>query len=177
VNDYLERVRTQLVDTSQVLHARRRRRWPRRGLIASGVVVLVGAPALAATGVWRPPIGDGAGPAPQISEKAPPADQLALLGVLRRPQTAADRGAASQSALQLLNSPSIEGVRTNSVRLLVRSPRDRGVVLVPVVRYAPEAPPLPADTPSRFARPSAGPRSMTLCVCFSSSSTSKRAQA
>ena len=152
MSDYLDRLRDHLVDTSRELHRRRRRRWPRRGGAATAVIVLVGAPALAATGVWRPQIGNGKQPAPRITAEAPPADQLAMLGVLRRPQTAADRSAASRAALRLLGSGSIEGVRTGSVRLLAQSPTDRGIVLVPVARYSRRSPPLPADTPPEIRR-------------------------
>lgn len=152
MSDYLDRVRDQLVDASRELHRRRRRRWPRRGGAVAAVIVLVGAPALAATGVWRPQIGDGKRPAPRITAEAPPADQLAMFGVLRRPQTAADRSAASRTALRLVGTDSIEGVRTNSVRLLAKSPEDRGIVLVPVARYARHRLPLPADTPPAARR-------------------------
>jgi hypothetical protein len=75
-----------------------------------------------------------------------------MLSVLRRPQTEADRGAASQYALQFVDSPSIEGVRTDSIRLLAQSSQDRGIVLVPVTRYVPRTPPLPADTPPEVRR-------------------------
>jgi hypothetical protein len=152
MSDYLDRLRDQLVDASRELHGRRRPHWWRRGGAAAAVVVLVGAPALAATGVWRPQIGDGKQPAPKITAEAPPADQLATFGVLRRPQTALDRSAASRAALRLLNGTSIKGVRTNSVRLLAQSPRDRGIVLVPVARYVPVSPELPADTPPEIRK-------------------------
>ncbi len=147
MSDYLDRVRDQLVGASRELHARRRRRWRLHGGATVAVVAIVAAPALAATGVWRPTLGDGQTPAPKIAADAPPPEQLAMLGVLRRPQTAADRSAASRAALRLLSGASITGVRTNGVRLLAHSPRDRGIVLVPVARYARQSPPLPADTP------------------------------
>jgi hypothetical protein len=152
MSDYLDRLHDQLVDTSRRLHGRRRRRWARRGALTAGVVVLVGAPALAATGVWRPQIGDGNGPAPKITTQGPPADQLAMFGVLRRPQTAADRSSASRAALRLLRGTSVEGVRTGSIRLLARSSRDAGLVLVPVARYTPEKPALPADAPPELRK-------------------------
>jgi hypothetical protein len=149
---YLETLQTQLVDASRRLSSRRRRRWSRRGITAAVVVVVTGAPALAATGVWRPPIGNGRDPAPRATAQAPPSEQLAMLGVLRRPQTDADRGAAPLYALRILSGNSIEGVRTDDIRLLAKSPRDRGLVLVPVAHYAPEPPSLPADTPDATRR-------------------------
>jgi hypothetical protein len=115
--------------------------------VCAALVVLVTPPALAATGVWRPTLGDGDGPAPAISADAPPPDQLAMLGVLRREQTEADRGVATRYALKFVDSPGLKGVRTDSIRLLAQSKADRGVVLVPVERYEPQNPPLPADAP------------------------------
>src|SRR4051794_30089378 len=145
---YLDLLQEQFVAASRELHARKRRRVRRRGAVCAALLVLITPPALAATGVWRPQLGDGKGPAPEIATDQPPPDQLAMLSVLRRPQTDADRGVASQYALKFVDSPSIKGVRTDSIRLLAQSEQDRGIVLVPVARYAPQPlPKLPADTP------------------------------
>lgn len=163
--DYLDTLHDGLVDASRRLSAQRRRRWRRRGGAATALVLVVGAPALAATGVWRPPIGDGREPAPKITAQAPPADQLALLGVLRRPQTAADRGATTLDALRLIGGRSVTGVRTNSIRLLSDSPRNGGLVLVPVARYARPRMPVPADTPPEWReRLNPPPVDDALCV-------------
>ncbi len=162
MSDYLDSLQRRLVDASARLSAERRRRRRRR-FAGRGVVVLVaGAPALAATGVWRPPLGDGESAAPRITADSPPADQLALLGVLRRPQTAADRSEPTLEALKFIGV-GVDGVRTDSVRLLAAGGPDKGIVLVPVERYQLRMPTLPADSPpelkARFA-----PRRDGLCL-------------
>ncbi len=142
---YLDTLQEQFVAASRELHRARRRRVRRRGAVCAALIVLITPPALAATGVWRPELGDGRTPAPEIAEDAPPPDQLAALGVLRRPQNDADRGVASRYALKFVSSPAVQGVRTDSIRLL--SSADRGIVLVPVRRYKRQPPPIPADAP------------------------------
>lgn len=151
MSDYLDTLQAKLVDASRELSRARRRRVRRRGAVCAALIVLVTPPALAATGVWRPTFGDGQGPGPQVSADAPPPDQLAAFGVLRREQTEADRGAATRYALQFVDSPKLK-VRTNHIRLLTESAQDRGVVLVPVERYAPQTPPLPADAPPEMRK-------------------------
>ncbi len=56
---YLDALQEQFVGASRALSARKRRRW-RRGGLAAGLVVLIGAPAVAAVAVWNPPLGEGA---------------------------------------------------------------------------------------------------------------------
>lgn len=143
---YLDDLQARFVDASRELSRARRRRARRRAGWCAALVVLVTPPALAATGVWRPTLGDGKRPAPSVSAVAPPADQLAMLAVLRREQTDADRGIATRYALRFVDSPGITGVRTDSIRLLAQSPQDRGVVLVPVERYELK---LPGDLPAK----------------------------
>jgi hypothetical protein len=145
MSDYLDGLQTRLVDASRQLPEKkraRRRKW--RGASAVVLVLVVGPPALAATGLWRPPIGAGLKDAPRATAQAPPADQLKLLSVLRRPQTDADRGPRALKTLQGL-SDQVEGVRTDSVRLLAQG-SDR-VVLVPVARFNLVGPKPDADLP------------------------------
>jgi hypothetical protein len=104
--------------TSVIARPPRRWRSRRTGAIAL-VIIAVGAPALAATQPWQPLLGRPelhAVPA-GTSATSPPTDQLAVLGVLRRSQTAADRGPVTVALLRHLG---IEqgGVRTSSIRLL-----------------------------------------------------------
>jgi hypothetical protein len=141
VSDLLERFETQL------LAARPRRRRPaRRSAVVVGLVALaVAAPTLAATQPWKPLLGDERRGTPSASGDQPPAGQLAGMGVLRRPQTAADRGALAQTALRL-SDDNVDGVRTAAVRLLASPATD--AVLIPVRRFnlngsrfiAPDAP-------------------------------------
>jgi hypothetical protein len=72
---------------------------------------------------------------PGLSATAPPAAQLAALAVLRRAQTAADRGPAVQAALVNVNDFTT-GVRSGYVRLL-ETTADGPVVLVPVAERDP----------------------------------------
>lgn len=149
MSGYLDDLQSRLVDASRELSRARRRHARRRGAWCAALIVLATPPALAATGVWRPQLGDGKTPAPEISADSPPADQLALLGVLRREQTETDRGVASRYALRFVGAGSITGVRTDSIRLLAQSSQDRGVVLVPVERYERR---LPGELPEQLRK-------------------------
>jgi hypothetical protein len=129
MSDFLDRFERQLVA------ARRppRRRPSRRGaMVASMLVLLIGAPALAATEPWRPLIGDEKRGMPSATTDSPPSDQARGLGVLRRAQTEDDRGPLAQEALRLTDDD-VEGVRTKAVRVM-RSPV-LSAVLVPVERF------------------------------------------
>jgi hypothetical protein len=122
---------------------RRYRRLPARSvrtavLVAVLLLVLVAA-GLAATGVWNPPLGNGNG-RPTRSDSPPPRRQLASLAVLRRPQTAADRGPISRAALRFFAKRTTAGVRTAYVRFLGRGDNGGGFVLVPVRRAGLDAP-------------------------------------
>ena len=129
----------------------RRRRLPRMLGLARPtrrlVVVLIGlsvaAPAVAATVVWRPLLGDGRSDGPSASTAPAAESQRALLSVLRRPQRAADRGPQTGYALKFLGG-SVADVRTTEIRLLHVEPDGRGIVLIPVGRYGL----LPADAPA-----------------------------
>jgi hypothetical protein len=94
--------------------------------------------AVAALALWTPVLGDsrfGEAP-PTISATAPPPDQLAALGVLRREQNPADRsGALATGALRAINASS-SGVRTSYIRVLAGGSAS-GFVLVPVAERRP----------------------------------------
>lgn len=116
--------------------AARRRPAHRRATVIAGVVagtVAAGGLAAAATNLWSPQIGDGSGPS-QLSRDAPPADQLAALGVLRREQTEADRGAESAYTLRYFGG--MGDIRVGYVRLLGTQAGGAGFVLVPTERIA-----------------------------------------
>jgi len=110
---------------------RRRRAIRRRALVASAVV-LIGAPAMAATRPWTPLLGgdDRGHPTPTNA----PVGQEALrsLEVLRRTQTDTDR-ARSRIALRSIGAQN-HGVRLPFVRLLAAS-SSGAVVLVPVASF------------------------------------------
>lgn len=81
---------------------------------------------------WSPELGDDRRGFTTAATDAPPQEQLAMMGVLRREQTAADRGEESLNALRFVD-PSMVGVRTVYVRRL----ESHGVeaVLIPVARF------------------------------------------
>jgi hypothetical protein len=132
------------------------RRRARTGTIAgAGVLALGGVAATAAT-IWSPQLGDARRGHPTASASAPPADQLAVLGVLRRPATAADQGPATANALRFFD-PSVQGIRSDYVRLLGTQPDGRAYVLVPAKAYlSPDGGPTRADVLCLFAQDSDG---------------------
>jgi len=75
--------------------------------------------ALAATGAWRPILGNPAThQVPTGTSRAPtPSDATTTLGVLRRPQNDGDRSAVTEAMLRDLG-PENAGVRLDSVRLV-----------------------------------------------------------
>ena len=109
---------------------RRKRRQRRRRFVALGTAALVGVGgvATAATGLWSPQIGDRSD-TPSIARDAPPQAQLDALGILRRPQTDADRGDSSEYTLRFFGY--LRGVRLDYVRLLGTEAGGAGYVLVP----------------------------------------------
>jgi hypothetical protein len=117
----------------------RRRGWRpsrRAGVIAVGALVASGS-ALAASGGWHPILGDDHRGHPRPAATALPAEQVAALGVLRRPQTNSDRGRDVQAVLRLLGSENTEGIHTQGIRVLKR--RSDGVtVLIPTERTGTE---------------------------------------
>lgn len=106
----------------------RRRRRARFVALGTAAIVGVGGVATAATGLWSPQIGDGS-VAPSVAHGAPPEAQLNALGVLRRPQTDADRGENSEYTLKFFGN--LRGVRLGYVRLLGTEAGGAGYVLVP----------------------------------------------
>jgi len=112
------------------------RRWwrpsRRAGLLAVGAVVVTGS-AVAATTGWHPVIGDDHRGHPSVANAGVPAAQVAALAVLRREQTAADRGPQVQAVLRLLGRGEINGIHTDAIRTLRQHPN--GVtILVPTER-------------------------------------------
>jgi hypothetical protein len=118
--------------------ARRKPWWTRRaGLLAIGAVVVSGS-AVATTGVWQPTLGDPQhGGQPRAAGAGVPTAQLQSLAVLRRPQTAADRGPLVRAALRRLDRASINGIHVDGIRVLFRTPREIAV-LVPAERVGPK---------------------------------------
>ena len=100
--------------------------------IAVGIALLsVGGAGAAASSLWLSPAGNPLyGFNPGLTESAPPAAQLAALAVLRRAQTASDRGPGVQAALTDVNNFTT-GIRSNYVRVLGTTSAGP-VVLVPV---------------------------------------------
>jgi hypothetical protein len=122
-------------------------RWRnRRGIAAIAVAMLVAGPALAATQPWSPLLGSpDLHSQPKATAAPPPREQLDALGVLRREQTDADRGAVAQNALRYFGKTAVE-IRTPYVRLLGSTAAGTASVLVPAKHWDPagESGPSPA---------------------------------
>lgn len=110
--------------------SRRRRLLHGLPVVAISLAV-AGGGAYAARGLWMPELGnDGWGHATATATRVPVAERD-ILGILRRPQTAADRDADVRHVLQALSKESGE-IRTNDVRRLPTLPNGVVPVLVPV---------------------------------------------
>lgn len=125
--------------------ARRRARSPRRrwltvpAAVAGLAVTGAATAALAATG-WNPVVGSDEHGHPSVAASPVPAAQSAVLGVLRRPQTDADRGPEAQAMLRLLSPDETDGVRLDDIRLVYRG-ASGSAVLLPVKRLGDPAHP------------------------------------
>jgi hypothetical protein len=134
------------VDASLASRQAPARRRPSRRLALVGVLgVLVTGTAVAATAPWSPQLGDDHRGHPRSATTPVPAEQRALLQVLRRPQTDADRSAPVRAVLRKLIDRENVGVRTDGVRLLARD-RRLTAVLVPVERAGTHDPGYPDAT-------------------------------
>lgn len=154
MDDFFDQLDSQLREISRrsIGGAMRHRRASQRlrvGVAALAALSIAGT-AIAATGVWRPILGEpGLGPPPTVIATAPPAQQLAVLGVLRRAQTPADRGTDTQAELRYMSSTA-SGVRIAYVRLLSNDTGLGPAILVPVARITQTAPAGVAATPARI---------------------------
>lgn len=139
---------------------RRVARWlhlpPGRGPAVALAALLIGVPAAAATvGYWDPfddPGADPRFPAPSRTERPLDPELRATLGVLRRPQTDADRGVATSRAARGFRSSGYEGVRLDGIRLVDPA---RGIVIVPFERFSfpkdSEGRPIPGFDPADYS--------------------------
>jgi hypothetical protein len=128
----LPQLQEALVVASDRMVARRRRRTQRfrLGLMTSAAVVTLGGGAVASQPLWAPLLGWEDGNRASVSDAPAPAAQGALLGILRREQSAGDRGPAARAAVKAM-SRRYTGVKVSSVRVV---PDGHGAfsVLVPV---------------------------------------------
>lgn len=131
----LPQLQEALVVASDQMVARQRRRTQRfrLGLMTSAAVVTLGGGAVASQSLWAPLLGWEDGNRPTATDEPAPAEQRAVLGVLRRDQVAADRSGTSQAALRLLVRR-YEGVRVADVRVLTPADGGTPTVLVPVAK-------------------------------------------
>jgi hypothetical protein len=142
MTSYIDALRQELVTATERLagagstpRVARNGRWRRspRVLAAALAGLAVSATALAATTPWQPIFGDPAdpkAPQPSITADAPPAEQVAMLGVLRREQTQDDRGPTTTQALRYFG-PSTEGVHTAYIRHLPAGEGGLSAILLP----------------------------------------------
>jgi hypothetical protein len=140
VSDFLDRYHRQLVTAAGQVLPRpapsTRFRWRRgqRALIVALAALLVSSAAVAATGSWRGVL--GVSDEATLTTAPPPSSELAILGVLRRAQTAQDYGPLTRDALQYFGA-SPNGLRPGFIRLLAVNADGEGIVLVPAVAYDP----------------------------------------
>jgi hypothetical protein len=128
--------------------ATRRLPWLTRPVAVGLTLTAFAGSAFAAVAIWTPLLGNPQyGYNPGAATSAPPADQLAALDVLRRPQSDADRGALSTAALTYINNYT-KGVRTAYVRLLATIGSE-AFVLVPVEQR--DGTPVPGEVPTESA--------------------------
>jgi hypothetical protein len=138
---FIDLYESQLVDAGHRLNDRRPgnrpRRWLRvrrhRNVLVVLAVLLVGAPATAATIGWNPFDDPGRNPragTPTLSDTPPAAELVAILDPLRRPQTPADRAGFEGEPAEAFGTD-VAGVKLDYIRLL-----DGRLELVPVDRFA-----------------------------------------
>jgi len=134
----------------------------RRGPAIALAALLIGVPAATATVAGWNPFDDSARspqrPAPSTSQRAVDQELATTLGVLRRPQTGADRGvAASEAARGFYATIGYRGAQLDGVRVLDAK---RGIVLIPFERG-----PVPLDPQGRPV-PGFDPASYTNVACL-----------
>jgi len=139
VSNYTDALRQELVAASDrltqlspAMAAQRRwwRRSPRALAVALAGLVLSATAIAATTTPWHPLFGEAGSPQPHVSGDAPPAQQLRLLGVLRRPQTPDDRGVATRQALRYFGT-STQGIHTDYIRQLPSGQGALAAILLP----------------------------------------------
>lgn len=111
--------------------ARRRARLFRTGMLSSVAALSIGGVAVAGQAIWGPLLGREDGNRPTASQTPVPNEERSLLGVLRREQVPADRGAAARGALAAATRR-YRGIRLADVRLLASEANGTTLVLVPV---------------------------------------------
>ncbi|WP_354697195.1 hypothetical protein DSM112329_02823 [Paraconexibacter sp. AEG42_29] len=117
-----------------------RRPSRRTGLLAIGLVVISGTAVAASTGGWDPQLGTpGRGDRPRAAATPVPAEQLAALAVLRRPQTDRDRGPLVRIALRSLDRSLANGVHVEAIRVIDQGRRS-ATILIPAERTGPYEP-------------------------------------
>ena len=125
-------------------HRRRRRPSRRAGLLAVATVIVSGTAVAATSNSWRPLLGSADRPRPAIASSGVPADQLAALAVLRRPQTETDRGPLVQAALRKLDRRTINGIHTDAIRVISHGRREV-TLLIPAQRFGRRVKGLPSS--------------------------------
>lgn len=163
MSDFFDRLEQQLNRSTRQLARQHAPATSRRlqGVIAVSLLVLLAAgTAIAATGIWRPILGmQRYGPGPSIASSPPPKAQLAMLAVLRRPQTPADRSAAVRRELRYV-SGDLSGVRTDYIRKLAITQYGQPVILVPSAHFEDSLPGAPPAVKRLL------PKTNALCIIY-----------
>lgn len=116
---------------------RLRRRRNHAVAIAVGTAVLGGSALAATWHPWSPTLGNPSLPdsTPTVSGQAPPRQQLAVLGVLRRPAAQSDRDAATSATLRYMSART-RGVHTDYIRRLGTTSDGQAITLVPAQAWS-----------------------------------------
>jgi hypothetical protein len=116
IGGQLRRAHQRITDTERQTSAPRR---ARRALVVPVLAAsLLAGTAFAASQAWSPLLGDSQEDRPVAASSPVPVDQGAGLAVLRRAQTAADRGPDVRAQLKMLVGAEDHGIRLDGVRRL-----------------------------------------------------------
>jgi hypothetical protein len=136
MSDFFYLVEGQLLDAA-------RRRGPsqahRTAVIAAILAVLIAAPAVATVaGVWKP---FGGHTSHSTTHAPPPRAMLRVLGVLRRPQTPAERSPLALRTARRFGGADVAGAHLEHIRRVSGTPDTGYVYIVPVDRVGLLVPP------------------------------------
>jgi hypothetical protein len=139
----------------------------RIAVLGLGLSLAISAGAYAARGLWTPQLGNDTYGHPVAVGGALPAWQTERFAVLRREQTAADRGPLVQELLRRLD-PALGEVRTDAVRKVATLPDGGVVVLIPTrveEGFDPEVPDMKRDVLcTGVFWPTTGDANIGMCV-------------
>ncbi|MFL5844317.1 MAG: hypothetical protein ACJ762_06455 [Solirubrobacteraceae bacterium] len=158
---YSDNLRLELEAATERLSLQRapRPKWRRLSARTVGIGVAglaATATAIGASSAWKPWFGSGPeAPQPSIAQAAPSEELMSLLGVLRRPQSGADRGLDTREALRYIGT-SRQGIYTDYIRQLPVGDGGFKATLIPVSSAVQPTGPELANTVCLFVAEASG---------------------